>query len=411
MMLHCIPVARRVRGGCISASMLLALFVSMPASAVEARSFVLNWLALAVNQSDEDCRNVPLGSPGVIARQSLVLQGHSEQEADRLAEEFKLTLLTSQQELTSGYGETEQKYGDFTTRRGRIAGEPVDAYLNPSAAPNPKIPPMAGRLQYGFDLDGRGTDSENSIEDPETHERGIDNEYARAVGCMTPFRNKTNMGSAPDTGNLWGEGRPASRASLITVMGEDLSKNGEVIVLIRRSLDPPLVNSKGEAQADATFRLDQDPRMLNIFRGRMENGVVTSMEPIDFYLMNFHDYRLLQARLRLELKVDGTAVGMLGGYRPWTDIYAVFSTGGIGWEFMSTLNVVGLFYNLRDYADAYPDENGQNTAISSAYKFEAVPAYIVGADGYAETLQPLQAYRTILPVQSQAHRADILRRN
>ena len=36
-----------------------------------------------------------------------------------------------------------------------------------------------------------------------------------------------------------------------------------------------------------------------------------------------------------------------------------------------------MYYALKRNADAMPDKNGQNTAISAAFRFTAVPAYAV----------------------------------
>lgn len=368
----------------------LGLLANSPAYAVEAKSFAINWFALAMNPTDKDCpqKSVqePVGTPGSIARASLRLQGYTEEEVERRAKEFESVLL-------SEYDEADKKFADFTTRRARIDGKPADAYLNPLAAPNPKIPKVVTRMQYGFNLDGKGAGDKVSVEDPETHERGVDNEYARAAGCITAFRFKTNTGAAYDTGMYWFQALAVNRVSLITVFADDLSKDGEAIAMVRHSLDLPILNSKGEMAADATFRVDPDPRTQNSFRGSIKNGVFTSTEPVDFWLASFN-YKLIRSRLRVELGSDGAARGMIGGYRPWRDIYAPYTaTPGRDWEFMSTVNLIGLFYNLRDAADAFPDDSGRNTAISAAYKFEAVPAFAAAADGKSE---PPQLFESML---------------
>jgi hypothetical protein len=77
------------------------------------------------------------------------------------------------------------------------------------------------------------------------------------------------------------------------------------------------------------------------------------------------------------------------------------ATTGEDWEFMTPLNVVALFYNLRDFADAFPDGSGKNSAISSGYKFEAVPAFVVGEDGKAESAA---SYQALLAARSPLHR-------
>jgi hypothetical protein len=46
------------------------------------------------------------------------------------------------------------------------------------------------------------------------------------------------------------------------------------------------------------------------------------------------------------------------------------------------IDLIGIFYDLKRFADAAPDPaTGENTAISSAYFIEAVPAFHVDGEG------------------------------
>lgn len=368
-----------------------SVLASAPAGAVEVRNYVINLFVLATHPADDDCPQGVMKNPIDIARSSLLAQGLSTEEADRRAHEFNDVLMSADEMPEDAL----KPFAGFTEDRARINGKPVNAYLNPFAAPNPKIPKSIGRMQYGFNLDGKGANDKDTVEDPDTHERGVDNEYARAVGCMALYRFKTGTGAAPDAGWNWNENRGSTRATLVSVVGEDLSKDGEVLVLVRRSLDAVLLDGRGTAQPDVTFRIDQDPRTFNIFRAKLHNGVVSSIEPQDFLLKadpnSLFDYKLMRSRLRIQLKPDGAAEGMIGGYRPWRDIYMPFVTVATGWEYTSNVNLVGLFYNLRDYADGYPDAQGKNTAISSTWWFDAVPAFLVDAEGSLETLQTYES--------------------
>ena len=51
-------------------------------------------------------------------------------------------------------------------------------------------------------------------------------------------------------------------------------------------------------------------------------------------------------------------------------------------------NQIGMYYALKRNADAMPDKNGQNTAISAAFRLTAVPAFVVDPAKPAELNQP-----------------------
>ena len=79
------------------------------------------------------------------------------------------------------------------------------------------------------------------------------------------------------------------------------------------------------------------------------------------------------------MKDDGSMEGHLGGYQPWRDYYHYLSVRG---ETDGAIDLIGIFYDLKRFADASPDpRTGENTAISSAYFIEAVPAFHVDDTG------------------------------
>ena len=97
-----------------------------------------------------------------------------------------------------------------------------------------------------------------------------------------------------------------------------------------------------------------------------------------FFQPEFH---FMDTRLRLTLNPDGTTNGILGGYEDWKTIYWSYASGGVFNEAVVSLDIPGIYYALKRMADAYPDpKTGENTAISSAYVVEAVPAFVVHSD-------------------------------
>jgi hypothetical protein len=101
------------------------------------------------------------------------------------------------------------------------------------------------------------------------------------------------------------------------------------------------------------------------------------------------ELQLKKAKLRLNLKSDGTLDGIIGGYISWADFYAGLAVQGPGLEACVTGDIPGIYYLLKKHADADPDpKTGRNASISSAYYLEAVPAFVQTVD---TTSRPIPA--------------------
>jgi hypothetical protein len=84
----------------------------------------------------------------------------------------------------------------------------------------------------------------------------------------------------------------------------------------------------------------------------------------------------------LTLNKDGGLSGLVGGYRDWREVYGrdTFNvpSGGATRETYYHQNQIAMYYALKRNADGLPDpKTGRNTAISSAYRFTARPAFVV----------------------------------
>ena len=92
------------------------------------------------------------------------------------------------------------------------------------------------------------------------------------------------------------------------------------------------------------------------------------------------------------LHADGTLDGLAGGYRDWRDIFSrdTFNSpsDGATRETYYHENQIGMYYALKRNADAMPDAQGHNTAISAAFRFTAVPAYAVDPATPAKVDEP-----------------------
>ena len=66
-------------------------------------------------------------------------------------------------------------------------------------------------------------------------------------------------------------------------------------------------------------------------------------------------FEFSNARLRLSLKEDGTAEGILGGYQPWESLYWSYAQGAWIVEHSAGIDIPGVYYALKKHADADPD--------------------------------------------------------
>ena len=353
------------------ASAALVGFSAVPTSALETRSYVVSWFSLGAYSQNGDCAggiNPPVSEQ---YRRNLVDLGKTPEEIEAIIRKWE----------EGGISETTIM--NIMNDRARIDGEPANAYANPEAVVDPMLNWVTGKYAYGFDLDGKGTASPQSFEDPETGQKGVDSELFRSLGCARAFRS-TNESTAAYWGWVWTTIRDSMPAWLITISGENLNRDGPVTITFNRALESVTINAHGKVRGDVTFRKDPDPGSRNVFRGRLEDGVVSITEPGEFRMvqaaMSMPEVKLKETHFRLKLRSDGSADGFLAGYQSWRDIYFGIAQGGFNAEITVTGDIPGLYYLLKRFADAEPDPvTGQNGSISSTYRIEAVPAFVVPA--------------------------------
>jgi hypothetical protein len=355
---------------------LLTLPVATPTRAAESRTYAVSWFAPATNSQVGDCPdgiNIPW----------------AEQQLKDLAD----LGYTPQQIADLVRKDSDRKHGDesviddIIAHRGRLNGQPVDPLTYPATVVDPKLHYLKGKYAYGFNLDGRGAASPDSFEDPETHELGVNNQLYRALGCLNVFRGTLDN---PPTYYfyIFGQIKDSQPVWLITLGGDDLSKDGDVTVTFDRALEHMRYNIDGTPRTDETYRIDPDPRSHNVFSGHIKDGVITLSDPgaSSIYMLEnqlyMNEFRMSKVHMRLTTKADGTLVCMMGGYQPWADLYWAFMSSGAESTEGQSLDQdgVGIYYLFKKLADAGPDaKTGNNTLISATYYIKAVPAFTVPA--------------------------------
>ena len=90
-----------------------------------------------------------------------------------------------------------------------------------------------------------------------------------------------------------------------------------------------------------------------------------------------------RASIRLKIAADGSASGLLGGYRDWRELYVekTFAQDGGQQGVREHEDHVALYYAMKRNADGmYDPKTRQYLGISTAYRITAMPAYVVDPD-------------------------------
>lgn len=368
---------------CLGA-LLLACFPAQSARATTTKSFVLSYFYPATYYGEDTCPKGLNPLPDVFFKRDLKILGLPQSEVDAMFDK----------DYNNQNERPKTNWVSVVATRGNGKD---NIYLHPTTVPDAHLIPAVGRYAYGFNLDGKGAASPSTYEDPETHDKGVNNQLFRAIGCIPAYKGTPPPQPPLEPEYRWGSTRPAMGAWLVSVSGEDLSRGGEVTVTLESSIDPATSqDANANIRSDMTYRVVAHPASRNVLHGTLKDGVVTTdpatiVMKCDSYIQPVYEFR--QARLRLRLNLPGRMEGVLGGYQPWYPLYWSHAKVGYIDERGFGVDTPALYYALRRYADAYPDPaTGENTAISVAYMIEAVPAFVDRVGGADDALgRPSQA--------------------
>lgn len=342
------------------------LLLGLPATAsAETRGFAISLIYTASYHSEDNCPRGGNGGPADMKQRILMSRGYSKEQALKIIG-------------NDDVDENGQRI-DFRMR-GIVDGKPASVTNFPMSYPDPKIETAQGRYAYGFDLDGKV--GPNSFEDPETNVKGVDNQMWRALGCFANYQVRRPVIPYNES-IVWDTAMDSMPAWLVSVSGDDLSKDGDVTVTFDRALNVLMRNALGSVLQGSSYTIDTDPRSHSVFKGRLKDGVVTIEPGSDFFMQGESQFyavlRFTNTQLRLHLKPDGTAYGVIGGYQPWLDYYHYLAIRGEG---DGLVDLPGVYNAMKRLADADPDPvTGENRRISAAYYLEAVPVYHTTVDG------------------------------
>jgi hypothetical protein len=253
------------------------------------------------------------------------------------------------------------------------------------------VPELVTSLGYGVNLDGtadgRATAKtcrhqkfdgiEGDATKPVATGRKVDNQLARALGCVQGYRTGGHSAEFYNTEVV----TSSVNRHLIEIRDVDDEVNDpHVEVFLYKGYDRLVRSGDGKFIANLSQRIDDRyPRYNLRTTGRIENGVLIT-DPIKEALLprvaqsKLGDRRIRDFVLRLKLTSDG-ADGIMAGYDDVSKVWNILSRQITAEQNKMTFSTV--YRRLHQFADGYPDAAGQCTHISSTFDVKAVRAMIV----------------------------------
>ena len=257
----------------------------------------------------------------------------------------------------------------------------ANVYINPTSTPDPGLTPVSGRIAEGLHLDGS---TKTEFTSP-SGEKGIDNNFYKALGCWKTYRGPPRLSSGAMQFNDAMRNGAWTTVIVVSGAGKDPMNDKHVKVGFYVSGDKLVKDGNGSIAPDYTFRIKPNARYEGILPARTLNGAIVSTAPADIMLRNpgyDQDLELLRARVKFQMKPDGSLSGYLGGYRPWEPVYKGWvNARGTVIEVLTWVQLPAVYYSLQRNADFSPaGGKGPKTHISFAMRIDAVPAFVMTPD-------------------------------
>ena len=357
--------------GFLPIAMTAALFAGGPAHAQWTKTYVIDWYEPAMYFGGKDIlapgTDCPQGTnPEFDWVQVLIRSGYTEADAKWLRN-------PENPSRSPVHGQNQMAF------RGRNR---ENVYLHPETYPDPGLTGVTGDVTEGFDLDAN---AKTGFSSP-TGERGVDNNFYRTLGCTKSYRGPPKLSSNALGANDSMRNGGWTVAIVVHGEGSDPLNDPNVTVGFYMSGDKLVKDGNGEVARDYTFGI-KPSKLEGLMKARSRDGVIESSDATPEIWMrdpgSTRDLQLLRARLKLQMKSDGTLAGYVGGYRPWMPVYtALVNARGPVVEILGWIEIPSVYYALKRNADYSPTgAGGEKTHISYAMRVNAIPAYVMTPDG------------------------------
>lgn len=270
-------------------------------------------------------------------------------------------------------GPSRQRDGGF-----RAPSPDISIYAQPWTLPDPGVFEVVGTTSYGFNLDG---DESTGFTSPDGKVRGIDNEYYRAIGCLSTWRGPSRQGHHAKY--VMDGMRDGSFTVVMIVSGEgaDPANDPNAKVGFYTAMDKMVKDANGEVAHDYTFRINP-AGLQSVVEAKTTNGIIETRGPafINVRSVDNVPMKIESGQLRFEIQPDGSIQGVIGGYRSVNEMYNELAGGGATFELTMRMTTPAVWYALQRRADWKPNAGGKNSFISMAYRFYGKPAYVMTPD-------------------------------
>ncbi len=263
-----------------------------------------------------------------------------------------------------------------------------DICAEPTAVQDPPLKIVEGKFAYGLNLDGNttGAATPNTCAHPNftglNGESGIDNQMYRLFGCIEAWRSYGHIENNANAHRL----SSGLGMILIEITGiDDLRNDEQVTVSFYRGIGSFDLDSKGGVLPYASYDIDHEqgaPRYGDAVAGRIVDGVLQT-ETADVHLPHYGNYQYLRQLIRdmqLHMDVNPSAdrtSGMVYGYYGVDQIYSYVRGMLTSFSIRHKFSCPAIYVAAHELADGHPDPNtGECTTLSSAFKFNAVRAFI-----------------------------------
>ncbi len=276
-----------------------------------------------------------------------------------------------------------------------------DICAQPTAVQDPPLKIVEGKYAFGLNLDG-------DMDGEATHKtckhenftgldgtRGIDNQMYRLFGCVEAWRSYGHIENNANAHRL------SSGLGMILIEitdVNDMRNDDNVAVGFYRGIGSFYLDSKGGVLPYASYEIDHEngvPRYGDVVSGKIVDGVLKT-QTADVHLPHYGNYQYLRQLIRdmqlhMELPAEGDNTrGMVYGYYGVDQIYSYVRGMLTSFPNRHKYSCPPIYVAAHELADGHPDpETGACTTLSSAFKFEAVRAFINHPDESVGT--PAQA--------------------
>jgi hypothetical protein len=169
---------------------------------------------------------------------------------------------------------------------------------------------------------------------------------------------------------------------------KDPMHDDDATLEIGYSPDQIMKDARGNVGIDYSYRILKSEQYTKL-KARIKDGVVETeqadihMTQIAWFYSQTRDAHFRQGKIRVTTNPDGSAMGLVGGYRDFRDLYTqnVFAQDGGQQGVREHDDHVALYYAMRHHADGmFNAKTGRYDGISTAYRLKLVSAFVVDPD-------------------------------